>query len=268
VAELLRQAGKRPFLISRGYGGSLRGPLRVDPKRHRAREVGDEAFLLARAAPTIVGADRRASAEMARVEGADAIVMDDGFQNPALAKNLSLIVIDGRRGIGNGAVFPAGPLRAPLAAQLDRAHAVLVIGPGSGVERVVAQARARALPIFNGRLVPDTDALTVLAGRRVLAYAGIGDPEKIFATLAAAGVDVAARRIFPDHHRYGRGEAFDLVAQAERDGLTLVTTEKDLMRLNGEDDVAALASRTRALPVKLVVDEQTAFRGLVLKAAG
>ena len=268
VADLLSEAGMRPFLLSRGYGGSLTGPLRVDPLRHRAREVGDEALLLARAAPVIVSADRAAGADMARAEGADVIVMDDGFQNPALAKDLSLIVIDGRRGIGNGAVCPAGPLRAPLKAQLDRAQALLVVEPDAGAEGVLAQARTRSLPIFHGRLVPDPDGLAALAGRKVLAFAGIGDPEKFFATLTGAGVEVLVRQGFPDHHRYGRAEAVDLIARAEREGLVLVTTEKDLARLAGEDDVAALARQARALPVKLAVDEQAAFRDLILKAAG
>lgn len=268
VAELLRAAGKHPFLLSRGYGGSLRGSRLVDPKRHQAREIGDEPLLLARAAPVIVGADRVAGAAMARVEGADVVVLDDGFQNPALAKDLSLLVIDGRRGIGNGAVVPAGPLRAPLALQLDRAQALLVIGPSSGAAEVVTEARARSLPIFHGRLAPDAAALAGLAGHRVLAFAGIGDPAKFFATLVEAGVEVAAQQAFPDHHRYGRAEAADLMAQAERDGLLLVTTEKDLARLSGEDDVAALATQAGALPVKLVVEQQAAFRDLILKAAG
>jgi len=268
VAELLRHAGKRPFLLSRGYGGSLSGPLRVDAARHRAREVGDEALLLARVAPTIVAADRVAGAELARHEGADVIVMDDGFQNPALAKDLSLVVVDGTRGVGNGAVFPAGPLRAPLAAQLDRAQALLLIGPPAGAADVVTQAKARSLPIFHGRLAPDAAALAALKGKKVLAFAGIGDPQKFFATFAVAGIDVAARQAFPDHHRYGRAEAADLVARAERDGLTLVTTEKDMARLAGEEELAALTTKARALPVTLVIDEQAAFRDLVLKAAG
>ena len=265
VADLLRQAGRQPFLLSRGYGGTLPGPLRVDASRHRAREIGDEPLLLARAAPTIVAADRVAGAELARQQGADVIVMDDGFQNPALSKNLSIVVVDGRRGIGNGAVLPAGPLRAPLAPQLGRAHALLVIGPPAGAAAIAATARH--LPIFHGRLAPDPSALAALQGRNVLAFAGIGDPQKFFTTLVEAGVAVAARQAIPDHHRYGAAEAAALLARAAREGLTLVSTEKDVARLAGEVELQALAAQTRALPVALVIEETAAFRDLVIGAA-
>jgi tetraacyldisaccharide 4'-kinase len=267
VAQLLREAGRRPFVLTRGYGGRLAGPVRVDAARHGARDVGDEALLLARVAPTVVAGDRVAGAEAARAAGADVIVMDDGFQNPALAKDLSLIVVDGRRGIGNGVVFPAGPLRAPLDAQLERTQALLVIGPPQGAEAVAAMARARALPIFHGRLEPDADAVAALKSRKVLAFAGIGDPEKFFQTLTDAGIDVPVRQAFADHHRYRKGEASALVARAERDGLIVVTTEKDMARIAGDGDAAALATRAQPLPVKLVVEEQTAFRDLILRAA-
>jgi len=127
VARLLIAAGKRPYFLTRGYGGELAGPVLVDTTVHRAYDVGDEPLLLAGVAPTVVAADRVAGAEAIRAAGADVIVMDDGFQNPSLAKDLSILVVDGRRGLGNGKVFPAGPLRAPLDAQLDRAQAILII---------------------------------------------------------------------------------------------------------------------------------------------
>src|SRR5262245_48992778 len=131
AAQILIDAGHKPFVLSRGYGGTLEGPVQVDPKRHPAAEVGDEPLLLARAAPTVVARDRVAGAEAARAAGAGSIVMDDGFQSPNLHKDLSVLVVDGRRGIGNARVFPAGPLRAPLDAQLRRAGAMLVIGTGA-----------------------------------------------------------------------------------------------------------------------------------------
>jgi tetraacyldisaccharide 4'-kinase len=263
---LLLEAGRRPFVLSRGYGGRLAGPLQVDATAHRAADVGDEPLLLARVAPTVVARDRVAGAEAARAAGADVIVMDDGFQNPWLRKDASLIVIDGRRGIGNGRVFPAGPLRAPLQAQLDRADAMLVIGEPSDTTMSVAGviAAAPGLPVFHGRLEPDAEALAALRPRKVLAFAGIGDPDKFFATLAGAGVEVRARQAFPDHHRYSAAEAANLIAQAERDGLVLVTTEKDLARLQGEGDLGALAGLARALPVKLLVTEADAFRQFIL----
>ena len=266
VAQLLDTAGRRPFVLSRGYGGSLAGPVRVDPARHSAGEVGDEPLLLARHAPTIVGRDRAAAADAARIAGAGSIVMDDGFQSPALHKDRSILVIDGRRGIGNGRVFPAGPLRAPLERQLCLASAVLVIGSGEAGDAVAAAMSARGLPIFHGRLDPDAEAVTVLKGRPLLAFAGIGDPEKFFATLRDAGLDVRACVAFPDHHRYRRVEASDLIARAERDGLVLVTTEKDLARLARQDDLAALAGVARPLPVRLAVNERDAFRDFILAA--
>jgi tetraacyldisaccharide 4'-kinase len=268
VARMLEAAGRRPFLLSRGYGGAIKGPVRVDPSRHRARDVGDEPLLLARAAPTIVARDRIAGAQAARAAGAGTIVMDDGFQNPALNKDLAIVVVDGRRGIGNGKVFPAGPLRAPLDRQLARAQAVLLIGSGPGGDEVGAAARARGLPVFRGGLAPEAQALAALKARRVLAFAGIGDPQKFFATLGEAGIDVGARVSFADHHRYRRSEAQDLIARAERDGLVLVTTEKDAARLAGQDDLKALADRARTLPVRLAVAEEHAFRDFVLASVG
>lgn len=255
VGHLL--AVERPFFLTRGYGGALAGPVTVDAVRHPARDVGDEALLLARVAPTIVARDRAAGAAAARAAGAGMIVMDDGFHSPSVAKDLAILVIDAEHGIGNGRVFPAGPLRAPLAAQLAHAHALVVIGEGTAAASVAA--RSPGLPVFRGRLIPDAGAVSALAGQRVLAFAGIGHPEKLFATLEQAGIAVAARQPFPDHHRYTRAEASALIAEAESGGLTLLTTEKDLARLTGDDVVASLAARARPLPVRLVLDEEESF---------
>jgi tetraacyldisaccharide 4'-kinase len=145
---------------------------------------------------------------------------------------------------------------------------LLLIGPGAAGEAMADAARARDQPVFHGRLVPDPRALEPLKGTALLAFAGIGDPEKFFATLQDAGLDVRERRSFPDHHRFHRAEALDLIARAERDGLALVTTEKDLARLVGQDDVKALAGIARALPVSLVIAEQVAFRSFVLARVG
>jgi tetraacyldisaccharide 4'-kinase len=266
VAQLLEAAGRKPFILSRGYGGALRGPVRVDPANHDAAGVGDEPLLLTRVAPTVVARDRVAGAAAARANGADVIVMDDGFQNPALGKDLAILVVDGRRGIGNGRVFPAGPLRAPLDDQLGRAHAMIVIGPGNAGDRMAAVAEGRKLPVFRAMLEPDRRALDALKGRPVLAFAGIGDPEKFFATLRDAGIEVRAQRAFPDHHRYRRNEARALIALAERKGLVAVTTEKDGVRLARQDDLAALARFARMLPVRLKLADGDAFGDLVLRA--
>jgi tetraacyldisaccharide 4'-kinase len=192
--------------------------------------------------------------------------MDDGFQNPALTKNFSILVVDGRRGIGNGRVFPAGPLRAPIADQLERAKAILVIGEPAGAETIVDAARTRSIPLFHGHLAPDQKALAALASKKVLAFAGIGDPEKFFATLSEAGIDVPVRRDFPDHYRYRKSDAAELIALVEREGLIPVTTEKDMARLIGEPDLEDLMKITRTLAVTLVVEQERAFAELMLGA--
>ena len=266
VVELLLGANGRPFFLSRGYGGRLAGPLRVDPAIHAAAAVGDEPLLLARLAPTIVARDRLAGAKAAQLAGAGAIVMDDGFQNPALIKDLAILVVDGRRGVGNGRVIPAGPLRAPLQSQIVRAQALVIVGPPAGAAAVAELARRHNVAIFHGRLEPDRAVLAGLGTRKVLAFAGIADPEKFFATLAEAGIAIAERVRFADHHRYTAAEAQALVAGADAANLVLLTTEKDLVRLAGNPRVAALAARARALPVRLVIEEAEAFRQLVLGA--
>ena len=266
VAKILAAAGHAPVILSRGYGGALAGPLAVDPPMHRAADVGDEPVLLARTARTVVAADRVAGARLALTLGAKSIVMDDGFQNPGLAKTASILVADGRRGIGNGCVFPAGPLRAPLAVQWPRAQAMLVIGKGDAGDALAAEAQTRGLRVFRGWLEPDASALSVLQRRPALAYAGIGDPEKFFSTLRDAGIDVRAQAPFPDHHRFSPQEAHDLLARAGRDDLALVSTEKDLARMAGDEGLSALRNATRALPVSLSVADDVAFRDFVLAA--
>ncbi|HLH96917.1 MAG TPA: tetraacyldisaccharide 4'-kinase [Xanthobacteraceae bacterium] len=259
LASRLAAAGDAPALLSRGYGGRLAGPLRVDPARHRAFDVGDEPLLLAQAAPTFVARDRFKGAQAAIAAGARVVVMDDGFQNPSLQKDFSVLVVDARRGIGNGCVFPAGPLRAPLGPQLARADALVVVGEENGADRVATAARKHGLPVFRAQLMADAAAVAALAGSRVLAFAGIGDPGKLFATLNRAGVTVAATRWFADHHPYTRKEADMLCEEAERESLALVTTQKDLVRIQSDPSLAGLAARARALPVTLVFSDEDAF---------
>lgn len=263
LAKLLSDAGETPFFLTRGYGGTVTRPRLVDAVSDAASEVGDEALLLARVAPTVVSRDRVLGAAFAKAKGASVVVMDDGLQNASLAKDLTIAVIDGRRGIGNAHVFPAGPLRAPLAAQINRCDALLVIGDNARASDVIAQAGA--LPVLHGRLVPDTAAVTALRERKVLAFAGIGDPDKFFATVAQAGIAIGARRAFADHHRFSAEEAAELIMAAEQDGLTLLTTEKDLARMSRDPALSALATQTQVLPVTLEVDDVEALRALVLK---
>jgi tetraacyldisaccharide 4'-kinase len=259
TAKVLAALGQRPVFLTRGYGGRTAGPVRVDLAAHRAEDVGDEPLLLARAYPTIVARVRAAGAAAARAAGASVVVMDDGFQNPSLVKDAAILVVDGRRGIGNGRVCPAGPLRAPFDAQLAHAHAVLVVGNAGRASEVVSAAAAGAIPIFHGRLLPQREAVAALAGKRVLAFAGIADPDKFFRTLEDAGIEAPVRHGFPDHHRYTAAEASRLIAEADRQGFIPVTTEKDLVRLDGEAALAALRARVASLPVTLVLDEEERF---------
>ena len=265
IARLLLESGHCPFFLSRGYGGRAAGPVRVE--HQRAIEVGDEPLLLARVAPTIVAHDRLAGALAAAEGGANAIVMDDGLQNPSVDKDLAIAVIDGRRGIGNGRIFPAGPLRAPLEAQLDHIDAVLLVGlAGRAAERAIDAAQKRGLPVFHGELRPAPDTVAALAGRRTLAFAGIADPDKFFATLEAHGIPAAVRKPFPDHHRYAADEMAALVACAQRDGLTLVTTEKDMARMSGDPAAIDLLRRSAVLPVALTFTDAAVMQAMLRKA--
>lgn len=254
VAARLQALGRRPVFLTRGYGGRERGPLLVDPARHDAEAVGDEPLLLARRAPVVVSSDRVAGARTAVEAGADLIVMDDGFQNPHLDKDLSLLVFDAAVGLGNGRVLPAGPLREAPEAGLARADALLLIGEDQGVgERL--RRLAPALPLLTARLLA---APGDLAGRRLLAFAGIGRPEKFFASLRQIGAEPLACRAFADHHRYRPDELAALRAEAARLDARLVTTEKDLLRLPPEErrDIAALA-------VTLAFDDREALDRLL-----
>ncbi|MBT1511003.1 tetraacyldisaccharide 4'-kinase [Bradyrhizobium sp. SRL28] len=231
LAKLLRELGETPVVLSRGYGGELRGPVRVDPVRHAASDVGDEPLMLASALPVVVSRKRADGVPLARAQGATVILMDDGFQSPAVVKDASLIVIDSERGIGNGQVFPAGPLRAPLRPQLARTDALIIVGNGGAAGQIAAEIAAQGKPVLSARLKPDEAQVAQLRGKRVLAFAGIGDPTRFFNTLRASGIEVAGQRAFADHHPYSQAEIESLIAEAKRDGLTLVTTEKDLARL-------------------------------------
>jgi tetraacyldisaccharide 4'-kinase len=264
LARMLTDSGERPFCLTRGYGGTLTGPKLVDHHHDLAAQVGDEALLLAHVAPTVIARDRVAGAAFARAQGAGLLVLDDGLQNASLTKDFTLAVIDARRGVGNCCIFPAGPLRAPLAAQLARTDALLVVGKGDGADNVVAQARARGLPVLHGRLTPDLTAVATLKGRHVLAFAGIGDPEKFFATAEAAGIAVTERRTFADHYRYTAEDAGELIMDAEHSGLALLTTEKDRARMAGERLLEALAARAHALPVTMVVEGADDLRQLIM----
>ena len=263
LTKLLRDLGETPVVLSRGYGGRLRGPVTVDPGRHVAADVGDEPMMLAQTVPVAVARDRVDGVALAKSLGATVILMDDGFQNPAISKDASLIVIDGDRGLGNARVFPAGPLRAPLPPQLDRTDALIVVGDGTAAAAVAAAVAARGRPVLSARLTPGEASVASLRGRRALAFAGIGDPVRFFRTLRAAGIEIVRERAFPDHHPFSDGEIEALIAEAERDALTLVTTEKDLTRLRKPDGLPTFAKDIVPFKVTLEFDDAAGLRKFV-----
>jgi tetraacyldisaccharide 4'-kinase len=263
LVKLLRELGETPVVLSRGYGGQLRGPILVDPGRHAATDVGDEPLMLARTVPVVVARDRIDGVALARSQGASVIVMDDGFQNPAIAKDASLIVIDAHRGLGNACVFPAGPLRAPLPPQLARTDALIVIGGGSAAEAVAAAVAARGKPVLSAHLQADDASVALLRGKRVLAFAGIGDPTRFFRTLRGSGIEVVLERAFADHHPFSQSQIETLTTEARRDGLTLVTTEKDMARLRGRDGLPDWAREIVPFAVTLEFDGAAQLRKFV-----
>jgi tetraacyldisaccharide 4'-kinase len=230
LGDRLKASGVEVHFLTRGYGGSEAGPLRVEPKRHTFREVGDEALLLARLAPTWVARDRRAGAAAAHQAGAQIIVMDDGFQNPSLVKDLSFIAVDAGYGFGNGLVLPAGPLREPIERGLARADAVVLIGDDRGAVRA---RLTRELPVLQARLEPGPEG-ELLAGKPIVAFAGIGRPDKFFATLKALGAELVEAVPFPDHHVYGPDDLMWMAEIAATLGTRPVTTLKDFVRLPEE----------------------------------
>ncbi len=259
LVALLRELGERPVVLSRGYGGNLRGPVKVDPARHRAADVDDEPLMMARQVTVVISRDRVGGAALARSTGASVIVMDDGFQNPAVAKDTSIIVIDGDRGLGNGRVLPAGPMRAPLDLQMARTDALVIIGTGAAADGVAAMVSAKGAPVFRAQLKPAAESLAILRGQRVLAFAGIGDPERFFRTLRHAGVDVVVAKAFPDHHPYAESDIGGLIAQARREALTVVTTDKDMVKLRGMPEAELVVS----FAVTLAFEHDATLRAFV-----
>ncbi len=263
LARILMADGKRVAFLSRGYGGAKRvDPVRVDPNVHDANAVGDEPLLLARVAPCWVGADRLQGAKMAVEAGAEVLLLDDGLQNPALVKDLAFAVVDGDQRFGNGLCVPAGPLRAPVAAQARFVQALIIIG-GDEADALEISAAAPAKPILRANLEPDAYAAAALIGREVVAFAGIARPEKFYATLRRIGAQIVATRDFPDHHLFAPREIEALMEDAARRGALLATTEKDRVRLAPN---AARAVVT--LPVTLRFEERQLARGMLTEACG
>ncbi len=229
LGQYWRKAGKSVCFLSYGYGGIYEGPLEVNPHIHQALQVGDEGLLLSRTASTIIGHDRRGAAKLAVESGTDIIVMDDGFQNPFLYKDLSLLVLDGEYGLGNGRIIPAGPLRENIKDAMQRADAVVLYGEDRhGLLRHVPGNK----PILRAGLEPDSDQINNLRGKKLIAFAGLGRPQKFFAMLRGQGLDVIAAHSFPDHHLYHDSDLLLLQEQAEKENAVLVTTAKDAVRFD------------------------------------
>jgi tetraacyldisaccharide 4'-kinase len=263
LARLLGDLEETPVVLSRGYRGKLHGPVRVDPARHTARDVGDEPLMLSQSLSVVVARDRADGIALAKSLGASVILMDDGFQNPAVLKDAALIVIDSRRGVGNGKVMPAGPLRAPLAVQIERTDALVVIGDGGAADDVIASVAAAGKPVLRAHFRPSAASLAALKGKRVLAFAGIGDPLRFFDTLRTNGIEVVRGRIFADHHPLSKREIDRLLIEARRDALTLVTTEKDLARLRTADGMPDWAAAVVPFAVTLECDDAAGLRTFV-----
>lgn len=258
LVKLFSKRGTSVHVLSRGYGGSIASPVRVDPAIHSAHDVGDEALVLARHAPCWVGADRTATAKAATAAGAALLIMDDGYQNPALARDVNLLVIDADYGFGNGHVFPAGPLRETAQSAFARADAALIIGEaGPGLPALPTR-----LPHFDARIRPAPDAPD-LADKKVIAFAGIGRPEKFFRTLREAGAEIVQAIPFADHHPYAEPEIAALLQTASDGKCLLVTTEKDHQRLP-----SPARDRVIAYPVYLTWQDASALESFLIQMTG
>ena len=253
IAQRLKEMGESPVILSKGYGGSHDGPIKVNPELNTAAEVGDEPLLLARQVATVIAKDRVKGAAFAQRNGASVIVMDDGFQNPTLEKDLSILVIDAVAGFGNRKVIPAGPLREKITDGLARADIIILMhGEEEDDPDIQTQIATPVRPIFHASLKPHDNEEA--ARQRVIAFSGIGRPEKFFATVEACGYKLVASHGFPDHHAFSESEIEDLRRQAQRDKATLITTEKDMMRLT-----RVQRRQINVLKVRAEIDDMTAL---------
>jgi len=224
IGKIIKRAGYTPHFLTRGYGGSLRKPTQVDPRQHTAKDVGDEALLLSQVAPVWIGANRAVTASLACAAGANYLIMDDGFQNLSLKHDLSLLVIDGKTAFGNGRVLPAGPLREDINSGIRRADAIVLIG-----EDTKSIAQNINLPILQARIQPiNTEELH---RKKLIAFAGIGRPEKFFDTLRRLPCELILERKFSDHHRFKYSELEEMLTVAKKYDASLITTEKDFVRI-------------------------------------
>ena len=252
LAQLLAERGHTPHAVSRGFGGRLEGPVQVAPEHHKADDTGDEPLLLAAFLPTWVARDRAAGVRAAEAAGASVVILDDGFQNPSVAKALSIVVVDAETGFGNGRVIPAGPLREPVGAALERADLILAIGDDAAQARFASTLDSE-VPLVRGRLEPLRTGMDWV-GLRALAFAGIGRPEKFFRTLRNLGAELVRAEALSAHQPLTPALMARLELEAAALGAQLVTTEKDAVRLP-----ASFRLKVLTLPVRLTIDEPSAL---------
>ena len=255
LAERLAAQGNSPAILSRGHGGSEKGPLKVDRQTHHATHVGDEPLMLAADWPVYIGADRMQSLRLAVQDGADVLIKDDGFQNPSLAHHFNLIVVDGASGLGNQRLLPSGPMRQPLSVALERLDAVLVLGGAvhPSLALLMDAVEAFSKPVFHGRV-----QATGHGSGKVHGFCGIARPQKFQASLVAQGYEIAGFTSFADHHDFTEAEAATLLAHDK----PLITTEKDMARLQGapaDSARARLAAEAAVLPIALEIADEAAL---------
>ena len=262
LARAAKDKGLKPGFLSRGYGGSARGITVVDPAIHTAKLVGDEPLLLAREALTVISRRRVDGARRLVEEGADLIIMDDGFQSARLAIDYALLVIDAGRGIGNGHLLPGGPLRAPIAEQLRQTSGLLKVGNGKAAEPLVRLAARAGKPFFTASV--EVCGQEDLAGGSVLAFAGIADPRKFFRTVESLGAKIVVHRPFGDHQHLSDVQIGDILDTAERHALRIVTTSKDFVRLVGRKGPAEqLVEQSRVIEVEMTFSDRSAPRRII-----
>lgn len=254
LAMLLQNAGLYPNFLSRGYHGTLQN-VQVNPALHTPQQVGDEPLLLAHIAPTFINADRYQGALMAEHNQAECLLMDDGFQNPSLYKDLSFIVVDGTIGFGNQKCIPAGPLREHITDGLKRAQAVLIIG-----DDTFNLQSTLTIPCFKGKIVPE---LPKLKNNKVIAFAGIGRPQKFYTSLQELGIEIIKTYDFPDHHYYTEAELHNILDEAQKLGVEAITTTKDFVKIS-----PALQNKFKVLEIKMKWEKHKELQDFILSQIG
>ncbi len=265
ICKYLSSRKFKPGILSRGFGGAITSPTVVNPEFHNAHDVGDEALLHAANHTTVVGKHRPSGAKLLIDEGCDFIVMDDGFQNPSLVRDYSLVVVDSKRALGNGFTIPAGPLRVPLETQLHHTDSVLMIGDHDAGIKLVRKIVRSGRQVFHAGV--SVIGRSKLRGKKVLAFAGIADPTKFYDSLENIGVKIVDRESFGDHHHFLDEECEELIERAEKQNLTLITTSKDHARLREMGDVRnRLAELTQVLNIELVPENPSMLEQITEKA--